>query len=242
MHPVLSRFMSALVFTTGVAAAVGFIQAAPSHAQEEVIQEVLPVSTSVLAAIQEAPFSEVFAVTTVNGEVGYGVKDKDFDPRYDLVGFYSLWADAPEQDLLQAAVMYCILDPDLEGTELEALTLMDGETPLVTLDEKVVATDTQEFEIAPQQTVTTYADPYYSPYWGDAYYGLGGSTYTTTYVPAVDCSLGAARFDLLSVQAEIAQLPATTLNVELLFSNGQTEMWRLGQGSVEAIKTLPSLQ
>ncbi|MEM9120633.1 MAG: hypothetical protein AAGD09_22540 [Cyanobacteria bacterium P01_F01_bin.56] len=242
MPPVLSRSMAAVVFATGLTATVGVIQAAPGYAQEEVIQEVLPVSTSVLAAIQEAPFSEVFAVTTVNGEVGYGIKDKDFDPRYDLVGFYSLWADVPEQGLFQTAVMYCILDPDLEGAELESLTLLDGETPLVTLDEKVIATDTQEFEVAPQQTVTTYADPYYSPYWGDAYYGLGGSTYTTTYVPAIDCSLGAARFDLLPVQAEIAQLPSTTLNVELVFSNGQTEMWRLGQGSVEAIKTLPSLQ
>jgi hypothetical protein len=234
--------MSALAVATGLTAAAGFMPTAPSHAQEEVIQEILPVSTSVLAAIQEAPFSEVFTVTTVTGEVGYGVKDQDFDPAYDLVGFYSLWADAPEQGLLQTAVMYCILDPELEGAELESITLMDGDNALVTLDEKVAGTNTQEFEVAPQQTVTTYADPYYSPYWGGAYYGLGGSTYTTTYVPAVDCSLGGARFDLSPVQAAIAQLPDTTLDVALVFSNGQTEMWRLGQGTVEAIKTLPSLQ
>jgi hypothetical protein len=233
--------MSVLAIATGLTAA-RFMSVVPSYAQEEVIQEILPVSTSVLAAIQEAPFSEVFTVTTVTGEVGYGVKDQDFDPTYDLVGFYSLWADAPEQDLLQVAVMYCILDPELEGAELESITLLDGDNTLVTLDKKVAGTDTQEFEVAPQQFVTTYADPYYSPYWGSAYYGLGGSTYTTTYVPAVDCSLGGARFDLLSVQAEIARLPETTLDVELLFSNGQTEMWRLGQGTVEALKMLPSLQ
>jgi hypothetical protein len=44
------------------------------------------------------------------------------------------------------------------------------------------------------------------------------------------------------VQTAISQLPSKTLNVDLLFSNGQVETWRLGQGSVEAIKTLPSLQ
>lgn len=211
-------------------------------AQADVVEEILPAAPSVLAAIREAPFSEVFTVTTATGETAYGVKDKDFNPTYELVGLYSLWADVPEQGLLQAAVMYCILDPSLEGTELAEITLMDGEEALVTLDEKGVATETETLEVAPPQTVTTYADPFYSPYWRSGFHGFPGGTYVTTYEPAVNCSLGGARFNLLPVQAELAQLPSKTLNVQLLFSNGQTETWRLGQGSVAAIKTLPSLQ
>jgi len=211
-------------------------------AQADVVEEILPASPSVLAAIREAPFSEVFTVTTATGEMAYGVKDKDFNPAYDLVGFYSLWADVPDQELLQAAVMYCILAPSLEGTELAEITLMDGDEALVTLNEKVVVTETEALEVSAPQAVTTYADPFYSPYWGGAYHGFYGGAYTTTYEPAVDCSLGGARFNLLPVQAEIAQLPSKTLTVKLLFSNGQTETWKLGRGSVDAIKTLPSLQ
>lgn len=211
-------------------------------AQADVVEEILPAAPSVLAAIREAPFSQVFTVTTASGDIGYGVKDKDFDPAHSMVGFYSLWADVPDQGLLQTAVMYCILDRSLEGAELEAITLLDGDTELVTLQEKVVATGARAHEVSPPQTVTTYASPFYSPYWGGAYYGYYGSSYTTTYVPAVDCSLGGARFDLLPVQAEIAQLPSKTLTARLLFSNGQTETWRLGRGSVDAIKTLPSLR
>lgn len=211
-------------------------------AQADVVEEILPAAPSVLAAIREAPFSEVFTVTTATGETAYGVKDKDFNPAYELVGLYSLWGDIPERGLLQAVVMYCILDPSLEGTELAEITLMDGETALVTLNEKVVATETETLEVAPPQTVTTFADPFYSPYWRSGFHGFPGGTYITTYEPAVNCSLGGARFNLLPVQAELAQLPTTTLNVQLLFSDGQTETWRLGQSSVEAIKTLPSLQ
>jgi hypothetical protein len=211
-------------------------------AQADVVEEILPAAPSVLAAIREAPFSQVFAVTTATGDIGYGVKDKDFDPTYNMVGLYSLWADVPDQGLLQTAVMYCILNRSLEGAELEEITLMDGDTELVTLREKVVATGAREQEVSPAQTVTTYTSPFYSPYWGGAYYGYYGSSYATTYVPAVNCSLGGARFNLLPVKAEIAQLPSKTLTVKLLFSDGQTETWRLGQGSVEAIKTLPSLQ
>jgi hypothetical protein len=244
MGLILSNFPHTLAVAGGLTTTslVLLMFASPSQAQSEVVEEILPASPSVLAAIRNAPFSEVFSVTTVPGEVGYGVKDKDFNPSYDMVGFYSLWADVPEQDLLQAAVMYCILDPSLEGEELVEITLKDGDETLVTLSEKVASTDTQEFEVAPQQAVTTYADPYYSPYWGTPYFGIGGSTYVTTYIPAVNCSLGGARFDLLPVQTAISQLPSKTLNVDLLFSNGQVETWRLGQGSVEAIKTLPSLQ
>lgn len=211
-------------------------------AQADVMEDILPAAPSVMAAIREAPFSEVFTVTTATGDIGYGVKDKDFDPAYSMVGFYSLWADVPAQGLLQTAVMYCILDRSLEGAELEAITLMDGDTELVTLQEKVVATGARAHEVSPPQTVTTYTSPFYSPYWGGAYYGYYGSSYATTYVPAVDCSLGGARFNLLPVKAEIAQLPSKTLTAKLLFSDGQTETWRLGRGSVDAIKTLPSLQ
>jgi hypothetical protein len=242
MQLILSRCAARLAAAGGFTSLTLMALISPSPAQSDVIEAILPASPSVLAAIQAAPFSELFSVTTATGEVGYGVKDQDFDPAYDLVGFYSLWADVPEQGLLQAAVMYCILDPDLAGEELVEISLMADDETLVSLTEQVVATNTQDFEVSPQETVTTYADPYYSPYWGASYYGLGGSTFTTSYVPAVDCSLGGARFDLLPVQAAIAQLPTQTLDVALLFSNGQTEMWRLGEGSVAAIKKLPSLQ
>ena len=221
------------------------IQSIPSNAQGNVVEEILPVQASVLVTIREAPLRELFSVTTASGETAYGVKDKDFDPSYERVGFYSLWGDVPDQNLLQVAVLYCFRDRALTGSELEEIVLMDGDETLVTLNQKLVTTRAQNIEISPARSYQTYADPFYYPYWGGIYYGtsgFGGTGLVTSYLPAAECSFGGGRFDLLPVKDAIAQLPNKTLNVKLLFSNGLVENWRLGRGTVENMKELPTLQ
>lgn len=228
------------------------IQSAPSQAQvenpdledveDELLDEVLSLQADVLTAIREAPFSELFTVTMEDGSTGYGVKDKDFDPSFDGVGFYSLWGKVPDRDVLEVAVFYCFLTPGLMDAELEAVVLMDGDTSLVTLEQEVITTQAQAVEVAPERRETVpSADPFYDPTWGSVYYGGHADFGEIVYLPAVNCQVGGGRFDLLPLQNAIAQLPSKTLNVQLRFSNGLIETWRLGQSTVEQIKLLPTL-
>lgn len=202
--------------------------------------EVLP---AVLAEIREAPFSELF--TVADGE-GYAVKDQDYLSSEPYMGFFSLWANVPDQDLLGVAVRYCFEDTDLAqaNAELVQMTLSDGDTPLVTIDQ-VVKTEAAELnEIRPprQTNVTTsfYYDPFYDPFYYSPF-SFGVSYAPSTYIPGVECSEGSALFNLAPVQAELVNLPDKTLQVRLLFSNGATEYWQLGKGTVSEMKNLPSL-
>ncbi len=80
----LKAFLTGGIVCLGLVAA---IPTGPTHAQSnssvetDLIQEVLPFSGSLLAAIREAPLSQLFSVTMPSGATGYGVKDQDFDPR-----------------------------------------------------------------------------------------------------------------------------------------------------------------
>lgn len=232
------------------------IQAFPSHAQSnlvqnnlaqssvetDLLQEVLPLQASLLAAIREAPLSELFTVTMASGATGYGVKDQDFDPGYRGVGLYSLWGDVPADNILQVAMFYCFRNPALANATLEEVVIKEGDQRLVTLDQKVISTQALDVEVTPERYETiNYYDPFYDPFWGGVYYG-GRSHVETVYIPAQNCSVGGGRFDLTPVTDAIAQLPNKTLNVRLVFSNGLTENWRLGQGTVEQLKRLPSFQ
>ncbi|MEL7359979.1 MAG: hypothetical protein AAFN40_26025 [Cyanobacteria bacterium J06560_6] len=221
---------------------------AQRNVEDELINEVVEAPPEVLAAIREAPFSEVFDLNIPTGEPGYAIKDKDFNPRYDGVGLYTLWGDVPERDILQLSVFYCFRNRALANAELENITLLDGEQELVTIDQKLVTTQAEEVETTPAyyETTTFFSDPFYSPYWGGGYHRRSSPfparTVQSTYVPAENCSVGGGRFDLASVRGKIAQLPNKTLTVKLLFSNGRVENWRLGGGTVERMKAFPSLQ
>ncbi|NEQ45368.1 MAG: hypothetical protein F6K00_18255 [Leptolyngbya sp. SIOISBB] len=244
--------VAAVIFSTLMGMGLTLLtQPVPSHAQAEaadpetveaeLLDEVLSLRADVLATIREAPFSELFTVTMEDGATGYGVKDQDFDPTYDGVGFYSLWGKVPDHDVLQVAAFYCLLTPELADAELEALVLMDDDIPLITIDQKIVTTPAQMVEVAPERyEPIVFSEPFYDPIWGLLYSG-DRPAFREIYFPAVDCSVGGGRFDLMPVQEAIAQLPTQTLDVQLQFSNGLTETWHLGQGTVEQIKVLPTL-
>ena len=223
-------------------------QLAQRNVEDELINEVVEAPPEVLAAIREAPFSEVFDLNIPTGEPGYAIKDKDYNPRYDGVGLYTLWGDVPERDILQLSVFYCFRNRALENAELEKVTLLDGDQELVTIEQKIVTTQAEEVETTPAyyETTTFFSDPFYSPYWGGGYYRRSSPfsrrTVQSTYDPAENCSVGGGRFDLMPARDALAQLPNKTLNVKLLFSNGRTENWRLGGGTVERMKEFPSLQ
>ncbi|MEL6555656.1 MAG: hypothetical protein AAFQ63_19670 [Cyanobacteria bacterium J06621_11] len=223
---------------------------AQRNVEDELLNEVLDAPPpEILATIREAPFSEVFTIEIPDNEPGYAIKDKDYNPNYKSVGLYTLWGDIPVLDMLQVSVFYCFRNPALANAQLEKMTLLDGDQELVTIDQKIVTTETEDVEVTPEhyETDPFFTDPFDSPYWGGGYYGLGRSPFPTrtvrsVYVPAENCSVGGGRFDLAPVRSEIAQLPNKTLDVRLLFSNGRTERWRLGGGTVEQMKTFPTLQ
>ncbi|MEM9538443.1 MAG: hypothetical protein AAGA60_02910 [Cyanobacteria bacterium P01_E01_bin.42] len=224
------------------------IQSASAHTQNdietELLQEVLSLESNVLTTIRKAPYSQLFSLTLDESITGYGVKDRDFNARYNDVGFYSFWGDIPEQNFLQAAVFYCFRNPDLVGATLEKAILMAGDRPLVTLEQKAIATPAQTVEVVPER-YEPIADPFYDPFWEPIYHRRGhwyNQRIRTIRVSAVECSMGGTRFDLLPVKAAIAQLPEETLEVQLIFSNGLVENWRLGRKTVEQLKNLPTLR
>lgn len=242
--------------TVGTSLALGLVfggssalmHTAPTHAQRnverDVVDEVLSLRSDVLDAIREARFSELFTVTLENGATGYGVKDKDYSTRHKKVGFYSLWGDVPEENVLQVAMFYCFRDRALANSELEKVILLNRDRPLVTLEQKEVAAQTRTLETSPARYERImYGNPFYDPFWGSLYWGGGYyGYYRNVYIPASQCSAGGGRFDLLPVKEAIARLPNKTLKVQLVFSNGMVENWRLGKKTVRQLKNLPTLK
>ncbi|MEM8612968.1 MAG: hypothetical protein AAGF93_13190 [Cyanobacteria bacterium P01_H01_bin.105] len=240
---VSQKFFKAGLVLIGIAT---LVQDFPGLAQEnrnvetELLQRVLPPTDAEgLAVIREAPLSERFIIPVQDGIEVYAIKDKDFDPNYDKVGFYSLWGSLPDYGMLQMSVFYCFRNPAIAGAELEKVTLMDDDEVLLTIDQKFVTTEAESVELISEHYETIqYADPFFDPFWGT----VGRVPYGVTrnvYVPAVDCSVGGGRFDLIPVRDKIADFPNKTLDVRLLFSNGVVENWRLGKGTVREIKALP---
>lgn len=214
-----------------------------STTETEVLQEILPVQAEVLETILAAPYSELFTVTLSEGETGYGIKDRDFDPSFEDVGFYSLWGDVPDRELLQVAVLYCFQNPGLVDAELTEMILLNGDDTLLTVEQSLISTSAQVLEVLPERYEPgVYDDPFSDPYWGSVYTGGTGGGFNPIYLPAVDCSFGGGRFDLRPIQDTLRQLPEQTLEVTLRFSNGLEENWRLGEQTVEQIKRLPTLQ
>ena len=226
---------------SGLAAA---LQSAPSYAQPSIQERILPLPPSVLAAIWEAPFSEVFTVQNADNDTAYGVKDKDYSPREPQIGFFSLWGDVPAQNRLQVAAKYCFPNREIAQSNayLAEIVLLDDGEPLVTIDQEIVLTRAEVSEIQPAQYVRTYygSNHFYDPFWNPYY--LSPPSISATYVPAIECSLGGARFDLMPVRDALAQLPDKRLQIKLIFNNGLVENWHLGRGTVRALKELPTIR
>lgn len=237
--PKLGKAIAAIGIMAGIAS---LTHALPSVAQDDAPEFTVEILPSVLAEIREAPFSELF--TVADGK-GYAVKDKDYLASEPYMGFFSLWANVPEDDRLGVAVRYCFEDTDLAraNAELVQMTLSDGDADLVVIDE-VVSTEAaalNEIRSPRQSNVSTrfYYDPFYDPFYYSPF-SFGVSYSPSTYIPGVECSEGSAIFNLDAVRSELAALPNETLQVRLLFSNGATEYWQLGGGTVSELKNLPA--
>ena len=61
-------------------------------------------------------------------------------------------------------------------------------------------------------------------------------------LPTVTCNAGSNQFDLTKLASAIAQLPNRTLQVKLVFSNGEIQNWHLGKATVQAIKNLLAIR
>jgi hypothetical protein len=185
-----------------------------------------------LRAIREAPFSKVFTVNNASA-----VKDQDYKPSDNKISVQSLWADLPDQNRFLAVFKYCVPNLDIAGagTSLAAVILSQNGQELVKIDQVEQAEPARNSQV--RAATGTYQPFYDSYFWNPFGYGY----IAPTYFPAVDCSSGGATFNLMPVQAALAQLPNQTLDMQLLFENGMTSDWKLGGGTVEALKQLPIL-
>ncbi|NEQ48054.1 MAG: hypothetical protein F6K00_32790 [Leptolyngbya sp. SIOISBB] len=233
------------IATATVVTGTFVMMSAPStQAQDNLTtQPRIQISPQALSEIREAPFSELF---DIGDSEAFAVKDQDYNAAQPAIGFFSLWGDVPSREALGVAVKYCFEDTSLAraNAELVEMKLMDGETELVTIDQVTVSRAAYLNEVQPPRQSNVHTSFYYDPWYDPFYYSpfrLGVTVAPPVYTPGVNCSAGAALFDLTPVQDEIAALPEQTLNVRLLFSNGATEYWRLGGGTVSELKQLPTI-
>lgn len=195
-------------------------------------------------SISKAPYSQVFFTGSA-----YAVKDHDFKGDNRSIGFSTVWIENPTKGKFQVGVRYCLPDTSLadSGISLTSLVLMNKNQPLVTIDQSIKTTSAQQKEISPSYYINGLGDPFWEnsafyggidPFWEDwdDLDDLGDAS--PTYVPAATCSAGGSRFDISKLASAIAKLPPQTLQVKLVFSNGATSDWRLGEKTVQALKDL----
>ena len=204
--------------------------------------------------IGKAPYSKVFFTGSA-----YAVKDHDFKGDNPSIGFSTVWIENPTKGRFHVGVRYCLPDSSLAtaGTSLSSVVLMNKNQPLLKINQLVKATSVQEKVLSPGYYTSELGDPFWNndvfyngidPFWGD-WNDFddpieAGPAYVppATYVPAATCSAGSSRFDISQVASAIAQLPPKTLQVKLVFSNGATSDWRLGDKTVQALKELLTLR
>lgn len=216
----------------------GAISLQPHSANAQ--QQIKP---SVLEEIRQAPFSQLFKIQS-GAATAYAVKDKDYKSKQGSVGVFTLWGEIPEQQRLETYVLYCLPNDKIASsdTHLVEVVLLDDNKELVKIDQILGVTSSQVHEIQPAQYIPTtfFADPFYVPFWNP--FGPSISYVAPSYIPAVQCSAGGTRFDLNPIKEQIARLPNKTLAMKLIFKNGMTSTWRLGEGTIKATKELPSLR
>ena len=198
-------------------------------------------------SISKAPYSRLFFTGSA-----YAVKDHDFKGDDRVIGFSTIWIKNPTQGGFQLGVRYCLPDESLadSGTYLNSMVLMNNNQPLVTINKGVRARPAQLKILRP--SYYSYADVIGDPFWENSLFyddtspfwdDFGDIAYAPpVYIPPVSCSAGGSRFDISQLAGTIAQLPPKTLQVKLVFSNGATSNWRLGEKTVQALKDLVTIR
>lgn len=193
--------------------------------------------------IQQAPYSQVFFTGNV-----YAVKDRDYKPGDSSLGLFTVWYKNPAQKSLQVNVRYCLPQGAVvqAGAQLTQMILANNNQPLVTINQQVKNTPTTQRVVRPGYY--SYADGMdddfwdddflyddLDPFWGD---DDGFVDPVPVYIPPLTCSGGTSRFNISQLAGTIAQLPPKRLQVTLVFSDGETSNWNLGDRTVKALKQL----
>ncbi len=196
--------------------------------------ELTAIAIATATPVKQAPFSKVFFTGSV-----YAVKDKDYEPSEPSIGFFSLWSKDPTNNYLQVTVQYC-LPTSLTTTNahLTAIVLLNNKQPLVKIDRSVAESPARLRLVEPgyYNTPHGFGDPFDDQFLNpldeklDNIFGV--------HLPTVTCIAGSNQFDLTELTEAIAQLPNRTLQVKLVFSDGETQNWHLGKTTVQAIKDL----
>lgn len=197
-------------------------------------------------AIDQAPFSQVFFTGSE-----YAVKDQDYDVSNPVVGVETVWSTNPAKQRSQVAVRYCLNDYSLTsnptGATLTKIVLLANQQPIVTLNQRLAYTPTIARVIRRAQyqypDLSDFYDPFLlrtdvlgSPIRNDFAFNRGN--FPTAYLPELTCSYGTARFDITPVVPMLAQAPVKTLQMQLVFSYGSTQTWKLGSKTVQALRDL----
>jgi hypothetical protein len=195
-------------------------------------------SIATATSIKNAPYSKVFHMGSI-----YAVRDHDFRGGEPALGVSTLWSKNPTRDSLLLGVRYCVPDNSLVGSNasLTRMVLLSNNQPLVTINQPIKETPSYQRVVQPSTTIPGlgFWDP--DTYWGnDAFWdGVDEPFWTgTATLPSVTCSAGSSRFNIAPLASAIAQLPPQTLEMKLIFSNGATSQWRLGEKTVQALKEL----
>jgi hypothetical protein len=193
------------------------------------------------ASFRNAPYSRVFSTGST-----YVVKDRDFNADDPAIGFFSVWSVNPTNHRFQVAVRYCLPNETIatSNARLTGMTLLNNGQPLLTLNHDIDESPAQLREVR-SGYYTSFYDPEF-PFWADTNPFLDPMSdefdyVPIVYVPAIDCGAGMSRFDISPLADAIAQLPDQTLQVQLQFSDGQTQEWHLGKRTVQALKELVAL-
>jgi hypothetical protein len=93
--------------------------------------------------------------------------------------------------------------------------------------------DSTYFGLSPFVGDFFWSEPYSYSYFPDDFFPV--------YEPPLIAETGLSEFDISQLAGTIAQLPNQTLQMRLYFSDGETQTWHLGKGTVEALKQLVAI-
>ncbi|MBW4540423.1 MAG: hypothetical protein KME43_14950 [Myxacorys chilensis ATA2-1-KO14] len=197
---------------------------------------------STATSIQQAPYSQVFYTGSV-----YAVKDRDYKASNPKLGFFSVWSKNPANNDLRVSVHYCLKDQALSesGSDLTRMKLLNNRQSLLTINQVIAEKPVYEKEISPgyyEQPNFEAFDWFDDPFSWDLPYDGDFDSFAPVYSSPAFCNAGFTQFEISSLKNEIAQLPNQTLQVQLSFSNGETQTWQLGQGTVQALKKLATIR
>lgn len=193
-------------------------------------------------SIKNAPYSKVFQTGSI-----YAVRDHDFRGSEPSLGVSTLWSKNPTKDSLLLGVRYCVPENSLVDSDasLTKMVLLSNNQPLVTINQPIK--ETPSYQRVVQNSTTIPGFGFWDPdtYWGnDAFWdGIDEPFWTgAATLPSVTCSAGSSRFNIAPLANAIAQLPPQTLQMKLIFSNGATSQWKLGEKTVQALKELLAIR